>query len=149
VNPHQLKDAAAFLHEFRETPVVLDHLGCLNIQGCDDQEAQRRIAVWREGMQALAQLPHVNLKVSGLCSVLSDWANPDSPSYNKVKELTLEMIRLFGPQRCMFASNFPVDGAFGTPAVDMYKTFGDYCKGMSQDDRDSLFFGTATRFYRL
>jgi predicted TIM-barrel fold metal-dependent hydrolase len=149
VNPHQLKDAAAFVHNFPEIPVIVDHLGCLHLATSDKSEASRRISQWREGMQALAQQPHINLKISCLYHTRKDWFKLGEEPNTEVKDLALEMIRLFGSERCMFASNYPVDGACGTPIVDLYKAFGDFCSDLSQDDRNNLFHRTASRVYRL
>jgi len=66
-NWFQLEGAAAFLAEFPDTPVVVDHLGCLKLTGSHDEvEDAKRVAEWRNGMAALAALPQVHVKLSML-----------------------------------------------------------------------------------
>merc|ERR1711893_198095 len=71
-NPHQLKDAAAFMKDFPAVPVVLNHIGCLKLEG-DAVEQEQQMVVWREGMKALASLPHVSCKLSMLAYTLPEW----------------------------------------------------------------------------
>jgi predicted TIM-barrel fold metal-dependent hydrolase len=64
--------------------------------------------VWRKGMAALAALPHVHVKISGLDYIRHGWAvDPEAKAV--VKGLVREVVHMFGAGRCMFASNFPVD----------------------------------------
>jgi L-fuconolactonase len=57
-------------------------------------------------------------------------------------------IETFGPSRCMFESNFPVDkGMCSYPVV--WNAFKRLAAGCSADEKAALFHGTATRFYRL
>jgi predicted TIM-barrel fold metal-dependent hydrolase len=57
-------------------------------------------------------------------------------------------IGAFGVERCMFASNFPVDSAFGT-FNDLYATYSDVTAGLGDEARDMLFAGNAERVFRL
>ena len=57
-------------------------------------------------------------------------------------------IAAFGPDRCMFASNFPVDSMFGT-FDDLYATFSAVAAGLDATAREKLFAATAERVYRL
>lgn len=59
-------------------------------------------------MTALAALPHVHVKLSGLAYIRSEWVT-DPAAHAVVKGLVREIVALFGASRCMFASNFPVD----------------------------------------
>ena len=54
--------------------------------------------------------------------------------------------RLFGADRCMFASNFPVDGMHGT-FDDLYSTYDELTDGLDETTRDKLFAGNAERIY--
>jgi predicted TIM-barrel fold metal-dependent hydrolase len=55
-------------------------------------------------------------------------------------------IELFGPDRCMFASNFPVDGMHGT-FDDLYTTYDELTADLDEPTRDKLFAGNAERVY--
>ncbi len=56
-------------------------------------------------------------------------------------------LEIFGPNRCMFASNFPVDGMHGT-FDDLYGTYAELTAALDADDREQLFAATAERVYR-
>jgi len=56
-------------------------------------------------------------------------------------------IEIFGVDRCMFASNFPVDGMHGT-FDELYSTFSAITAGLSDESRDKLFARNAERVYR-
>jgi predicted TIM-barrel fold metal-dependent hydrolase len=57
-------------------------------------------------------------------------------------------IECFGVDRCMFASNFPVDATFGT-FDDLYETFIAVTAGLDAGSREMLFAATAERVYRI
>lgn len=61
------------------------------------------LALWREGLVTLARFPNVALKLSGLGMSPTGWSTEMS------RRLVREAIERFGPGRCLFASNFPVD----------------------------------------
>jgi predicted TIM-barrel fold metal-dependent hydrolase len=64
------------------------------------------------------------------------------------REIVETTIELFGPQRCMFASNFPVDGLCGTFA-DIYGGFDAITRGFTDAERRALFRDNALRIYRI
>ncbi len=136
VTPAQLRDLAYVATAHPETVLIVGHAGLpLRRDAAED-------AVWREGMAALAALPHVVVKISGLGMVDHGWTT------DSISGLVEELIALFGPTRCMFASNFPVDGLHAT-----YDRVWDAFDAITADypaaDRAALFRGTAARVYRL
>ena len=58
------------------------------------------------------------------------------------------MIECFGPQRCMFESNFPVD-RFSLSYAVFWNAAKKFAAGFSESEKDAMFRGTATRVYRL
>jgi predicted TIM-barrel fold metal-dependent hydrolase len=135
VHPDQLDAAAAAVAGW-ELPVVVEHTGWPR---SDDPEEHD---LWRRGMTTLAALgDHVTCKLSGLAmpmgsmdpSVLGPWIHA--------------AIELFGTERCMFASNFPVDGMHGT-FDDLYTAYDTITADLDAPDRALLFAGTAERVYR-
>lgn len=54
----------------------------------------------------------------------------------------------FGPERCMFESNFPVDKVSVSYAV-LWNAFKRIAAGFREEEKDAMFYGTATRFYRI
>ena len=136
VFPRQLQQAAAVIADVPGVPVVLDHLGV------PDPEADPGLETWRAGVAALAQLPHAHVKLSAL-SMLGNPRRTD-----RVRPVLAELLELFGPRRCMFGSNFPVEALAGDFA-SMFELFSGPLRDLSTVDRDEVLSGTARRFYRL
>jgi hypothetical protein len=105
-------------------------------------------------MQALAKLPNVHVKLSGLEYVLGGWT-ADSAKKATVHSLVREVIGMFSPERCMFASNFPVDLHMSRMAggevsfTQLYAAFHEIVADLPLRDREALFHGTAERVYKV
>ncbi len=131
-----LGEAAEIASLFPETPMVLNHTGF----PWDRSEAG--LARWREAMRIIAQAPQVWLKVS-------EFGLEDRPwDLEENRRVVLDAIEIFGIERCMFASNFPVAGlraSYRTIVTGMMDILG----GLSPDDRDRFFRRNAAAFYRL
>jgi predicted TIM-barrel fold metal-dependent hydrolase len=134
--PHQMLDAAKVARNHQGTTIVLNHTG----MPLDRDDAG--IKMWREGMQALAANPNVNVKISGLGMVGLEWTTLS------VRPFVLETIDIFGVDRCMFASNFPVDKIYAS-FDQIYETFFELAKDLSETDQKKLFHDNARRVYRL
>jgi predicted TIM-barrel fold metal-dependent hydrolase len=119
-----------------ETQVVVNHLG-MPVESDPDGEA-----VWRAGMAALAELPNVAVKISGAGFIVRPWDE------ETVRPYVLRTIALFGPERCLFASDFPTDKLFGS----FDRTLAAYASliaGFSDSERRAMWGGNANRIYRL
>jgi len=93
-------------------------------------------------MAALAALPQVVVKISGLGFIRRDWTAED------VAPFVREAIDLFGPDRCMVGSDAPTDLLFAP--IDRYmETLHLLTDDLAAAERRDLFAGTARRFYRL
>jgi predicted TIM-barrel fold metal-dependent hydrolase len=98
--------------------------------------------MWRRGMQAVAAQEQVYCKLSCLCQ-------PDAPwDYESNRRMVREAIDIFGVERCMFASNFPVDG-LRVSYAQMFADFDRMTADLSDGDRRRLFHDNAARFYRI
>jgi predicted TIM-barrel fold metal-dependent hydrolase len=136
-HPDQLQAAAAGLAGHGDLVVVVEHTGWPR-----NDTAEER-ALWEEGMAALASVgPNVICKLSGLAMPLGSMA------VDVLAPWIERAIELFGADRCMFASNFPVDGLHGT-FDELYRTFAAITSGLDDTARHQLFAGTAERTYRL
>ena len=94
-------------------------------------------------MRALADVgERVVCKLSGLAMPLGSMS-PDA-----FAPWIEHAIELFGVDRCLFASNFPVDGLHGT-FDELYSAYDAVTAGLSGPERDALFYGTAARVYGL
>ncbi len=134
-HPDQLAVAAAQLAEVDDLIVVVEHTGWPR---SDDDEER---ALWQAGIDALAGLgDNVVCKLSGLAMPLQSVGDALAPWL----EYALEA---FGVDRCMFASNFPVDSMYGT-FDELYETFSAVTAGLDSASREKLFAANAERVYR-
>ena len=166
LNAAQMRDAAAFFAAHPRVTVVINHLGCLRLPREDAPEAtgesaaaQALLADWRAGMLALAALPSVYMKLSGLDFITPHWiAHPAAAAV--VRGMVRETVAAFGPARCMVASNWPVAKMFsaapagqaaGEPVrlAQLYEAIHGIVSDLPLPDREALFRGTAERVYRL
>lgn len=138
LNPHQFRKAARFVARHPGTPIVIGHLGSPTL------EDLREGTVYWDGLEALADVGQVYLKVSMLSYPDRDWDRNEL-----VRESALRAIDLFGPGRCMFASNFPVEKRMGWPADRLYTAFRDLVSHLGAADRQKLFADTARQAYRV
>jgi predicted TIM-barrel fold metal-dependent hydrolase len=144
------------------TKVVLDHLGSPlgyggPFAGYGHSEAARReiAARWRDDLAALAGHSHVHAKISGLTMPVLGFGFHDRgtpPSRHELVErlgpLVETALELFGPQRCMFASNFPMDKV-SAPWTTFYEVFDELTRTREESERQALFHDNAVRFYGL
>ena len=150
----QLMDMAAFISAVPNVTVVLNHVGGPLLVGRYTTDMNATFAEWKKGMSEVAKRPNVVVKLGGLGQ---DWnyaiGHVDPPSSSvalaeKWKPWIETTIELFGPQRCMFESNFPVDkttASYGT----IWNAFKRITAGASADEKAALYGGTARRAYRL
>ncbi|HWU15817.1 MAG TPA: amidohydrolase family protein [Caulobacter sp.] len=134
--PSQMTTAAELAAAHPDIPVIVNHAG----MPTDRDEAG--LAAWRDGLGQLAHLPNVSCKISGLAMIDRAW------TVDSLRPFVLRVIKTFGPARCMFASNFPVEkvhGSFG----GFYAAYDAITADFSQAEREQMFAGTASRIYRL
>ncbi len=129
-------EAATLARDFPDTQIVLLHTGLPA-----DRSAEG-IAAWRAAMLSLAQCPNVAVKISGLGVPGAPWTAAGN------RDIVLTTIDCFGIDRCMFASNFPVDSVCGDLDTIFagYKTMTD---AFSADERRKMFHDNAIRIYRI
>jgi len=151
----QLHELHALASAFPSTEIVLNHLGGpLALGPYADQRASVFYA-WREGLNRLARLPNVMVKIGGFGMPLFGFAFhrlPNPPSSLVIAEAVGPYVDaclgLFGSERCIFESNFPVDkGSFNYTTVwNAYKRLG-----LQRGDRHAelLLRGNAARLYRV
>jgi predicted TIM-barrel fold metal-dependent hydrolase len=132
----QMKDAAQLIKDFPGINFVLLHAGML-----EDLSAAGRTA-WREGMQRLAALPNLYVKLSGLGTFIH---RVDSAH---IAEIALPTIEMFGSERCVFGSNFPIEKLWSSYAelVDAYRKA---LARLPEADQRRVFSGTARSLYGL
>jgi L-fuconolactonase len=151
----QLPEVYALAYACPDTTIILNHAG--GPLGAGPYAAQRRevFEIWRREMAALAGLPNVFLKIGGLGMPVGGWdfhLQDLPPSSLQLAQAwtpyVASCLELFGAQRCMFESNFPVDkGMFSYRCV--WNAFKRMTAGCSEDERHALFSGNAARVYRI
>jgi predicted TIM-barrel fold metal-dependent hydrolase len=150
----QLMDMVAFVSSIPNVPIVINHIGGPLIIGRYAADPAATFAEWKKGMTELAKRPNVNVKLGGQGQ---DWNYPIGhvgPATTSValaekwKPWMETAIELFGAQRCMFESNFPVDKT--TASYDtIWNAFKRITAGASADEKALLYGGVARKFYRL
>jgi predicted TIM-barrel fold metal-dependent hydrolase len=130
-------DAAAELaRDFPGTTIFVNHTGLPA-----DRSAEG-LAGWRGACELLAEQPNVMLKISGLGVPGQRWT-PELQG-----PVARDAIRIFGVDRAMFASNFPVDSLVAT-FDEIYGSFFEITRDLPDDARRKLFHDNAARIYRL
>lgn len=99
-NPSQLAAAASFLSNHPSIPVVLDHIGSLRLHRGSKAEDEAILSTWKQGMEALAALPNVHVKLSMVGYSVDGWHKDPSLEAEVVSAFRL-CIDLFGTKRCM------------------------------------------------
>jgi predicted TIM-barrel fold metal-dependent hydrolase len=132
----QMADAAALAEACPDVTFILQHAGML-----EDLSPQGRSA-WRAGMWRLAACPNVDSKLSGLGTFI----HRNDPAH--VADVVHETVAVYGADRCLFGSNFPIETLWTTyrELVDAYLSA---MTSLETNDRDAVLRTTAQRVYRL
>jgi L-fuconolactonase len=151
----QLGDLLDLACAFPDTPIVLNHVGGAIGLGRYQGKRDEVFAAWRARIGELAACPNVHVKLGGLGMRMFGFEfhtgeiAPSSEALAAAWRPYVEAcIAAFGPARAMFESNFPVDkGSCGYAAL--WNAFKRIAAGCSPSEKQALFSGTATKFYRL
>ncbi|MCA0873373.1 amidohydrolase family protein [Seohaeicola saemankumensis] len=151
----QAKDFLDLARAVPDTTIILDHFGTPLGVGRFAGKRNEIFAKWKDDMAALAECPNVHAKIGGFAMPDNGWGWHQAerpPTSDEFVEAQADwyhhMIACFGPDRCMFESNFPVDRtAINYPVLwnGLKKIAARYDKAA----RDAMFAGTARRVYRL
>ena len=151
----QLPELADLAKAVPDLTIILNHIGGLLRSGPYANRDDEVLTTWRSGIAAVAEYPNVNIKLGGIGMPRTgfDWHARVEPIGSE--ELAESMspfmtycIERFGPDRCMFESNFPVDKVSYSYNV-MYNAFKRMSKGYSAAERAAMFHDTAVRVYRI
>jgi hypothetical protein len=151
----QIPELADLARALPDLPIALDHIGCVIGVGPYETQMDEQFAVWRRDMAELARCPNVTVKVGGFGMIIcgARWHEADQPPASATvaeawRPWVETSIELFGAERCMFESNFPVDKAM-YPYRTLWNAFKRLGAGLSEDERRAVFSGTAARAYRI
>ena len=152
---HQNHEFLGLARSAPGTTMVLDHLGTPVGVGKWQGRHDEIFPGWKKDMEEIASCPNVVAKLGGLAMPDNGFGwhtagrPPTSDEFVAAQERWfLHMIDVFGPDRCMFESNFPVDRLSLS-----YRTFWNAAKKIAarftEQEKDAMFRGTAARVYSL
>jgi predicted TIM-barrel fold metal-dependent hydrolase len=151
----QLPELVELAQAFPQTTIVLNHAGGPIGIGPYAGKRNAVLAEWGASMREVARCPSVLVKLGGFGMRLFgfDFASrPSPPSSRELAEscrpYVETCIELFGVERCMFESNFPVDKGSCSYAI-LWNAFKRLATHASPAEKHVLFSGTASRAYRL
>jgi len=134
--PAQLPAVTKVLGRIPDLRVAICHCGSPHDQTEDG------LAFWRSNLARLAELPNVYCKLSGFCMFEQNW------DAERVRQTALTAIDIFGVDRCMFGSNFPVEKLYVSYNT-LYSSYLDIATEFSESEQQDLLADTARRFYRI
>lgn len=151
----QLHELADFARALPGLTIVLNHIGGLLRIGPYANRDDDVLAEWRKGIAAVAQCPNIVIKLGGVGQLRYgfDWHERQTPIGSEelagyLAPLMHDCIEQFGPDRCMFESNFPVDKVSYSYVV-LYNAFKRLSRDYSASERAAMFHDTAARVYRI
>ncbi|WP_375404444.1 amidohydrolase family protein [uncultured Sphingomonas sp.] len=134
--PHQLEDSYALAAQHPGVPLIIQHCGFPIDRSPDG------MALWRTGMAKMATLPNTVVKLSALVIMDHEW------SRESLLPIIRETVDIFGPDRALFASNYPVDGTY-IGYRDWVAVVNDALDQFGPTERGAIFYTNACRTYRL
>lgn len=137
IYPAQMPGAVELARANPDIQLILNHTGMFVDRG--SLAGYRR---WRDGMRALAGCDNVAVKLSGMAMLDHAW------TLESLRPYVLETLDAFGVERCMFASNFPVDSLFSSYEA-VWQTFSGIVADFTEAERGRLFRHNAEDFYRI
>jgi L-fuconolactonase len=135
--PRHLRHAPMLARKYPNLPMVLDHLAkpMIKVQRMDN---------WEVNFREAASYPNVYCKLSGMITE-ADWRAWKPADLKPYIDIALSA---FGPERCMFGSDWPVCELAGTYA-EVYRALRGVLDPLSENEKAKIFGGTATSFYRF
>ncbi len=152
---HQLSELAEFARAVPDLIIVLNHIGGLLRVGPYANRDDEVLLEWRRGVEEVAKCPNIIMKLGGVGQLRYGYYWHDRETAIGSAELAEALaplmnhcIQQFGPDRCMFESNFPVDKVSYSYNV-VYNAFKRLSKGYSNSERAAMFHDTAARVYNI
>jgi L-fuconolactonase len=151
----QMRQVTDLAKAFPDTTIILNHFGGPLGIGPYKGRREEIFGKWKEDMTELARCPKVVVKMGGINMPVNgfDWHRRSAPPSSDelvtaTRDYYLHAIDKFGPSRCMFESNFPVDRISCSYGV-LWNSFKKIAAGFTADEKAQLFHRTAAETYRL
>lgn len=152
---HQLDQVTSLARALPELTIVLDHIGTPLGMGYYADQREAVFGAWRAGLEAVAACPNVAVKLGGLNMHFNgfDWhERPRPPTSDELAAANGPYYRaaidLFGPGRCMFESNFPMDKRACSYGI-LWNAHKKLAQGFSTAEKALMFSEAAVRTYRI
>ncbi len=129
-------EAVDLITSFPETQIIINHAGL------PSDRSPEGVAGWTQALRRIAAHDNVAIKISGIGLQGVPWTVANN------RPIVETIAEVFGPDRIMFASNFPVDSLAGSYR-DIYGGFVEISKNWSPAEQSAAFIGNAVRYYRL
>jgi L-fuconolactonase len=151
----QLPDAVDLARSFPGTTMIVNHVGGVLGVGPYAGKRPEILASWKNDIADLARCPNVHMKLGGLGMTSFGFGfehNDMPPSSQELADAWRPYIETcieaFGPNRCMFESNFPPDKQ-SCGYAELWNAFKIITKNASAAEKKALYSGTAARVYRM
>ena len=151
----QLADTVDLARAFPDANIIVGHCGGPLGYGPYAGKKDEVFAAWKPHIIELAKCENVTMKLGGMMMRLAAYdygALPAPPSSSELanywRPYLETCIERFGPSRCMFESNYPVE-KMGIGYAALWNAFKRITTGASQGEKLAMFSGTARRAYRL
>jgi predicted TIM-barrel fold metal-dependent hydrolase len=151
----QLGELGELASAFPDIAIILDHVGGPLGYGPYGSRHKEEFAAWKASMTELSRRANVTVKVGGLGMPMGwfDFYDQPAPPTSQMladafKPWVETCIELFGAERCMFESNFPVDKITSSYSV-LWNAFKRLAAKASAAEKKALFSGTAARVYKI
>jgi predicted TIM-barrel fold metal-dependent hydrolase len=131
-----LHEAARVAADFPATQIVINHAGM------PSDRSEEGLRAWRTALAGMAAQPNVAIKISGIGEAGYRWR------VDANRRVVRDVIDLFGVDRCMFGSNYPLD-SLCTSYLSIFEAFASYVADFSAHERAQLFVENARRTYRI
>jgi predicted TIM-barrel fold metal-dependent hydrolase len=131
-----LHEAARVAAEFPSTQIVINHAGM------PSDRSEEGLRAWQTALAGIAAQPNVAIKISGIGEAGYRWR------FDANRRVVRDVIELFGVDRCMFGSNYPLD-SLCTSYQGIFEAFASYVDDFSEQERAQLFVENARRIYRI
>jgi len=158
----QLDEMVVLAKAYPNTTFILGHMGTpiglggeFASYGGSDAARSKVLGLWQESMAKVAECPNVLVKLSGFFMPVVGWGyhlRDQSPSLTEIvddlRPMLAFVVKQFGVDRCMFASNFPMDKVSMSMEM-LYDVYWSLCEGFSDEDRVKLFRDNARGCYKI
>jgi predicted TIM-barrel fold metal-dependent hydrolase len=151
----QLHELADLAREIPDVTIVLNHIGGPIGSGSYAGKRAEVFDLWKKGTAELATCPNVHMKLGGFFMVLGGFGwhlRPAPPSSDELaaagRPYAEHLIEVFGPDRCMFESNYPVEKVSASYGV-LWNALKKMAAGRSATEKAKLFHDTAVKAYRI